>query len=226
MRLRHLIYGDIKFQARHGFYLLYFFLTMLYVVLLFSLPKSWKANAASILIFSDPSAIGLFFMGAITLLEKSQRVSVALSISPLRAWEYIVSKVVSLSLIALLVATVLALSADCTSLPGVLLGTALSSALFTLIGITISTKISSINQFIFATVPFELIAFLPAILHLADKLPACLQIYPPNVCMDLIAGRSFSIIGLIFTIILVLLLFLLAQHSVLKMWRDERQVKL
>ena len=48
-------------------YLLYGILIVFYVVLLFSMPQSWKENAAALLIYSDPAAMGLFFMGAIIL---------------------------------------------------------------------------------------------------------------------------------------------------------------
>lgn len=53
MRFKTLLLWDMKFQARYGFYLLYGFLTVFYIVLLLSLPLSWKENAAAILIYSD-----------------------------------------------------------------------------------------------------------------------------------------------------------------------------
>lgn len=65
MRLKFLIQWDMRFLARYGFYFLYGFLTLLYVVLLLSFPQSWKEKIAAILIFSDPAAMGLFFMGAV-----------------------------------------------------------------------------------------------------------------------------------------------------------------
>ena len=55
----------MRFLARYGFYFLYGFLTLLYVVLLLSFPQSWKEKIAAILIFSDPAAMGLLFMGAV-----------------------------------------------------------------------------------------------------------------------------------------------------------------
>lgn len=71
MRFKNLLLWDMKFQRRYGFYLLYGSLTAIYVVLLFSMPQSWKENTAVILIYSDLAAMGLFFMGAIILLKKS-----------------------------------------------------------------------------------------------------------------------------------------------------------
>ena len=84
MKLRHLFIWDMKFQARYGFYLLYGFLTALYAAVLLSLPQAWQANAAALLIFSDPAALGLFFMGAILLLETSQRVTSFFAVSPIK----------------------------------------------------------------------------------------------------------------------------------------------
>ena len=108
MRLRSLMLWDIRFQARYGFYFLYAVLTAIYVAVLSAVPEGGREKATAILIFSDPASMGLFFMGAIVLLEKSQRTPAALALSPVRAEEYIAAKVVSLSAISLAVAAVLA----------------------------------------------------------------------------------------------------------------------
>ena len=226
MRFRHLFFWDMKFQARYGFYLLYGFLTALYAAVLVSLPRSWRENAAAILIFSDLAAMGLFLMGAIILLEKSQRVTAFFAVSPMKAWEYVSSKVLSLSAIGLLVAAVLDITASCSRLPMVLLGTALSSVLFTLLGLIIASKITSLNQFLLATVPVEILAFLPAALHLFGVTPAFLRFYPANVCMDLIASRACSPIGLILTTALIGLLYVAACKCVLNMWTSAGGVRL
>lgn len=226
MRLRHLFLWDMKFQARYGFYLLYGFLTVLYAAVLVSLPRSWRENAAALLIFSDPAAMGLFFMGAIILLEKSQRVTAFFAVSPLKALEYVSSKVLSLSTVGLLAAAVLGATARCGRLPMVLLGTFLSSVLFTLLGLIIASKITGLNQFLLAAVPVEILAFLPAALHLFGVTPAFLRIYPANVCMDLIAGRACGVIGLLFTAALIGLLYFAACKCVQKMWTGAGGVRL
>lgn len=226
MRLINLLLWDMKFQGRYGFYLLYGILTAFYIVLLLSLPQSWKENAAAMLIYSDPAAMGLFFMGAIILLEKSQRVTPFFAVSPIRVWEYVCSRVISLSMLALLVGVPLAAVANLESLPFVLMGTFLASVLFALSGLIIATKITSLNQFILATVPVEIIALVPAILHLFDITPDFIRIYPGNVCMDMITGRSFSGMGLILTIVLIAVLFWGAFGCVYKMWQTTGGVKL
>lgn len=226
MRFKNMLLWDMKFQGRYGFYLLYGILTIFYIVLLFSLPWSWKENAAALLIYSDPAAMGLFFMGAIILLEKSERVTSFFAVTPIYVWQYVCSKVLSLSMIALLVAAVLAVAVNCRSLPLVLSGTFLSSTVFTLLGIIIATKITSLNQFILATVPVEIFAFVPAVLHLFDITPDFFGFYPGNVFMDLIAGRTFSGTGLMLSIALIEALFRVTSRCVYKMWQSEGGVKL
>lgn len=226
MKFKNLLVWDIRFQARYGFYLLYTFLTILYVLLLVSLPDSWKDKASALLIFSDPAAMGLFFMGAIVLLEKSQRVTSFFTITPLNAFEYVASKVLSLSAIAMLVAAVLGFVSNCKSVLSVLSGTFLSSVIFTLSGLIIATKITSLNQFILTTVPVEILGFVPAILHLFGVTPSMLGMYPTNTCVDLIAGKDFSIAGLFLIFALIAVLFFFACRSVSKMWQEQGGVKL
>nr|WP_313402833.1 hypothetical protein [Clostridioides difficile] len=104
MRLKNLILGDIKFQFKYGFYFLYLFLSIIYICIINVFPTFMREKIAIIMIYSDPAAMGLFFMGAIVLLEKSQRVLNSLAVSPVKVSEYILSKVISLGVISSIVA--------------------------------------------------------------------------------------------------------------------------
>ena len=226
MRLGNLFLWDIRFQAKYGFYFLYAVLTLIYTIALFAVPGSWKENTTAILIFSDPASMGLFFMGAIVLLEKSQHTPCAFAVSPVQPMEYIIAKVGSLSAISLVVAAMLAFAASVNNLHIVLLGTVMSSAIFTLLGIIIATKIISLNQFILWTVPIEIVCFVPAILHLFKITPAWLRYYPINVCMDMVSGYAPSGIGILVVMALTAILLVLSKHCVLKMWGSTGGVKL
>lgn len=226
MRLKSLFLLDMRFQAKYGFYFLYAFLTVIYVIALMAVPESWREKTAVILIFSDPASMGLFFMGAIVLLEKNQHMPCAFAVSPVRPMEYIVAKVSSLSVISLVVAAVLAIAASVDNLYFVLLGTLISSVIFTLLGIIIATKITSLNQFILWTVPIEVVCFVPAILHLFKITPAWLRYYPVNVCMEMVSGYAPSATGIFILTALMAILLVLSKYSVLKMWNSMGGVKL
>lgn len=218
MRFRHLFLLDMRFQAKYGFYLLYAVLTAIYVIILFALPEGWREKAAAMLIFSDPAAMGLFFMGAIVLLEKSEHTPWAFAASPVRAVEYIGAKVSSLSVISLVVAAVLAQAAGAEHLPLVLLGTLVSGVIFTLSGILVATKIAGLNQFLLWSVPVEILCFVPAVLHLFDLTPAWCRYYPANVCMDLISGHTPSAASFLGLIIMTGVLFVVSGFCVRQMW--------
>ena len=218
--------ATMKFQIKYGFYLLYSVLTVIYLIILLAMPESWRTAAAAILIFSDPAAMGLFFMGAIVLLEKSQKVPCAYAVSPVRAIDYIGAKVISLCTISIAVAAILAVAVKAEDLPRTLLGTALSGAVFTLLGIIIATKISSLNQFILWTVPIEVVGFVPAILHMFGVTPAVLRYYPLNVCMDMIAGKKITATGVFVVVLLIAVLIAAAHKCVRRMWKSAGGIKL
>lgn len=226
MRLKKLFLLDMRFQAKYGFYFLYAVLTVIYIAVLFALPENWKEKAAVILIFSDPASMGLFFMGAIVLLEKSQHTTCALAVSPVHAAEYVIAKVCSLSAISLVVAAILALAADANHLHIVLFGTFLSGVIFTLSGIIVARKITGLNQFILWTVPIEAVCFVPAILHLFKITPAWCGYYPVNVCMDMVSGHSSSATGFLGVVATMVILFVLSGFYVLKMWDSMGGVRL
>ena len=226
MRLKKLFLFDMRFQAKHGFYFLYAALIVIYITVLFALPENWKEKAAAILIFSDPASMGLFFMGAIVLLEKSQHTICALAVSPVHATEYVIAKVSSLSVISLVTAVILALAADTDHMHIVLWGTFISGVIFTLFGIIVATKIASLNQFILWTVPIEFFCFVPAILHLFKITPAWCGYYPVNVCMDMVSVHSTSAIGFLGVAATIIILFVFSRLFVRQMWDSMGGVKL
>lgn len=220
MRWSSLFFWNMRLQAKYGFYFLYAVLTVIYVFVLSAVPESWREKTAAILIFSDPAAMGLFFMGAVFLLEKNQHTPCAFAVSPVRPAEYIIAEAGALSVVSSAAAAVLALAAGVSRLPVVLFGTVLSGAVFTLLGMIVATRINSLNQFILWTVPVETVCFVPAILHLFKITPAWLRYYPTNVCMDMISGHPPSAAGMTAVAALIGILFVLSNNSVLKMWRN------
>lgn len=227
MRLKNLIKWDICFQIKYGFYFIYTVLTILYIFLLFALPKSWCVNAMTIMIFSDPAAMGLFFMGAIVLLEKSQKIINLLAVTPVKVWEYILSKVISLAIVSVIVAFVLAVAAKSEDLLLILVRTALTSVVFTLLGLNAATKINSLNQFVLVTVPIELVCFVPAVLFLFGFSPNAFNWYPINLCLSLIANKTENMILTLFIIVVTIsILFVVTYYSTSKMFKSVGGVKI
>ena len=227
MRLGRLIRGDIHFQWKYGFYFIYFILTLLYVCAIAALPEHWKNNIAAIMIYSDPAAMGLFFMGAIVLLEKSQKVLNAMVVSPVKVSEYILSKTVALIAISTIIAMILGLVSGSNHLLGIAVGTALTSAIFTMLGIIAAPRISNLNQFLIVIMPIEIVCFVPPIVGLFVKLPDIFRFFPFTACMNLITGKnsllSFDMVLVIATLII---LYIVARRTVRHMWKSLGGVKI
>lgn len=227
MKLRRLVRGDIHFQWKYGFYFIYFVLTVIYVFGITALPDNWKHNAAAIMIYSDPAAMGLFFMGAIVLLEKSQKVLHAIAISPAKVSDYILAKVFSLMFISCVVALILGIAAGNKNLSGIIIGTALTSSIFTMLGIMAATKIANLNQFLIVIMPIEILCFVPPIAGLFTDLPEILRFFPFMACMNLITGYSQNpFLDLVLVLAANFVLYPAAHKMVSKMWRSIGGVKI
>ena len=109
MRKVNVIKGDMFFQWKYGFYMLYFLMIIIYYVIFSFLTGNVKDTIVSICVYSDPAAMGMFFMGALILLEKSQIITNTIAISPVTVEEYILGKIVSVGIISEIVGVILML---------------------------------------------------------------------------------------------------------------------
>lgn len=158
---------DLKFQFRHGFYHVYLIITVLYILLLRFLPTGIKDTAAVLILFTDPSVLGFFFVGGILLFERGQNIHASLFTTPVHLREYLWAKALSLALLALLSSftiIVFTYRLNINPLP-LFFGILLSSVFFTLIGLTLAARAKSLNRYIF-TSPLYIIVFTLPILEL------------------------------------------------------------
>ena len=190
MRIQALLVGDIRFQWKYGFYFLYFIFTMLYMIILQLMPYAWKDKASMVLVFSDPAAIGLFFMGAIILLEKSEQTLQSIAISPVKPYEYVLAKTGAIAFLSTLVGFSIRLSAmsiDNSIL--FFLGIFLGSSLFSAIGLMVATRSKTLNQFIIFTIPIEIVINLPAFMYLFGWRSFFMLLHP-GVCVIELCGNG------------------------------------
>ena len=196
MKLKGLILGDIRQQYKYGFYALYTLFTLVYIAVLRILPMQWKELCTTTLIFSDPVLIGLMFMGAIILFEKSEKVMQALAVSPISIHAYILSKVISIGLISLLSGVLIALFSGMEhSYIHLTVGIMLGSALFTLVGISLSAFISTMNNFMLIMVPTLIISVAPISVYTMGYKSGAMLLHPSISLIELMSG-NISVISL------------------------------
>lgn len=119
----------------------------LYIALIYIL--NIPPNIIALLIFSDPSMMGFIFIGVMVLFEKQAGTSSALVVTPLRPWQYLLSKSVSLTIPALIVSiTMTYASRESANLLLVIVAVFLTSVLFLLLGFIGAQRVRTFNQYI------------------------------------------------------------------------------
>jgi fluoroquinolone transport system permease protein len=146
-------------------------------------------------VFSDPSVLGLFFIGGIIMLEKVQGVLMVVVVSPLRTMEYIVSKVLSLAFISVLVAFAISVFSRYESVNWLLLllSTVLTSGIFTLCGIMINAGCQTVNQYMLKTIPYMLLFVLPCFSLIGFPYSWLFTIVPSVAALRLMMGAYLGI---------------------------------
>lgn len=192
MRLAQAIKFDATFQLRHGFYYVYIFVSAVYVVVLRFLPPEPRSLIAPVIIFSDPSFLGFFFIGGIMLLERGQNILQNLFVTPFQVGEYLVAKVISLTFLALatsMLITVLVFGPAFKPLP-LVAGVVLGSFVFTLLGFTLASRVRTLNEYIIVSPLYMTVFVLPLFTYFGIvKLPL-LWLHPGHASLLLI-GAAF-----------------------------------
>ncbi len=183
MRLFCALANDIRYQAKYGFYLLYAFITLLYLGVLALVPGEYKGVAASVILLTDPAALGFFFIGGIWLLEKGEGVHRFYSISPLRPLEYCMAKVLSLSFISTLAGVLIAVFGVPAPVNYLFLavGLLLGSGVFTLAGLYTATYAKSVNHYMLIGVIPGTVLIVPAVMTALGVRHFLLEMLPASI---------------------------------------------
>ena len=80
-----LLHNEARLQYRYGLYAAYAIVVTIYVALLLGLAPLLPAWGTAAIIFTDPSALGFFFLGALMMLERNEGVRRALAAAPVKA---------------------------------------------------------------------------------------------------------------------------------------------
>lgn len=221
MKIWSLLRSDIRLQYKYGFYFLYMFFTILYVSLLMAFPEEWREKAAILMIFSDPAAMGLYFMGAIVLFEKSERVLNSIAVSPVKPYEYMLSKLFSIGVISVIVGFAIGFIGNAINITmPLIMGIFLCSCMFSALGLVIAARSISLNGFIISTIPAELIINIPAIIWLFGRRPGWLLLHPGVSMIELFENGKHGLLALLILMFWALLAAIMANRTLKGMFRE------
>jgi len=193
--LRNALKSDFKFQYKEGFFYIYLAICIIYLVILSVLPSSILSIILPILIYSDPAGLGLFFIGGMIMLERRQGIINYLIVTPLLVKEYILSKVITLSTLAVVVSLIITFfTSTYTPINYFILitSTFFTANFFTMIGIFITLPCTNLNEYFVKIIPWMILLSLPCLGLISQPDNIFLSIIPSVASLQLIIGAFYE----------------------------------
>jgi fluoroquinolone transport system permease protein len=154
---------EIIRQYKNGIYFVSLFVLILWITLFIQIKTISLSSIVPMLILGNLSLTTFYFLAGILLFEKGEGSLEAQVTTPIRSWEYLSAKVLTLSLLATvenLIITVALVGWQFNFIP-VILGTFLASCLFCLVGFLTVIRYDSINEFLLPSLFWMLLISLP-----------------------------------------------------------------
>lgn len=185
-RLGVLLRCDLVTQYRHGLWAAGLVVAGVWAALLAPLSREYLDLWLPVALYSDVVVTGLMFVAGMLFFERDQGSIAALVVTPIRTEEYLASKVISLTLLVVIIATALtlALYRGGGDWPRLLLAFALGGALFTLLGFLVAARFNTVSTFLTAFGLISTLLVLPVLDYfglLSHPLFWVLPVQPPMV---------------------------------------------
>src|SRR5690606_34647166 len=176
-RLATLVAHDARLQYRYGIYAAYAFVVALYAMVLVWGAQWLPAWVPAVIIFTDPAALGFFFLGALMMLEKAESVRTALAVAPISAADYFLGKTITLTSVSLIACAVLLVFIHRPADPALLMLTvALTAVQYIGIGVPIALRFRTVNAYLVGSGGFLTPVIAPGFLALLPDMPLWLTI--------------------------------------------------
>jgi len=162
-RLISTIRWDLQLQFRNGFYYASAFVALVYIVIIKQFPAVDLGHWWPAIIMSNLTLNSFYFMSGLVLLEKGEGTLEAQVVTPLRKSEYLISKVISLGILALFesLSIVVIISGVQFNWLLLVLGIFLLMAMYTLYGFIVVSRYDSINEFLLPSIIWTMAYSLP-----------------------------------------------------------------
>lgn len=171
--LAHLLRCDFAIQTRHGFWLAAAFALTPWVVILLLLSREQSTFLLPLLIFGEISTAGPLFMAGSYFFDKRDGSLQAISVTPIRTWQWIAAKLISLSAIgtAMCVTLVLVGAWDEVAWGRVLIGIVCVNLLYSQCGFILAAPCDRFTDYFLYYVPTFAILGIPALVFVDIEHP-------------------------------------------------------
>ena len=234
--------NNLKTMLRWEFLLLYrykiihiaFLSILLYIVSMKITPSDVipESDMLPMLLFFDPAIIGIMFVGVLVLFEKSENTLSSLVVTPMKVWEYLSSKIISLTILATvsaLIFVILATSSFDFNYLYLFVGMILTSVFLILVGFLMVARLHSINEYLLMMMLAFVGLTLPPLLHLNGLYENVLfYLWPTQASFILFNGVFESIelweaiYAIVYLLVWIVICFIIAKKAFYKHIVEKR----
>ena len=186
----HLVKHDFRLINRNNIIAISIFVSALYIGLFLALKSLGNVERFLVLvIFNDPVLLGFLFVGIMMLFERNENTLEALSVSPMRIRNYVLSKTMALTLVALLCCIAMVISGYGTNFNWIhfIMGTILTTIMFSFIGFVVVAGQKSFNHYMLRAIGVIILLGVPFLgfFELTSKI--WFLLFPTTPAIELIA---------------------------------------
>lgn len=153
-----------------------------------------QTQVHSVLLFFDPALIGIMFVGALVLFEKSENVLQALVITPMKTDDYLLSKIISLTTLSVISAAIFMslmaiFNGTSFNVFYLVVGIILTSVMLILLGFILVSRVNNINGYLLGMgLGFLILTFPPLLLLFGIFESPVFYIWPTQASFILFDG--------------------------------------
>lgn len=167
--LLRLVIWDVRVQSRERIYLFTAFTTAAFAVVVSLLPENAPPTVVTAILLLDPAVVGMGFVAALVLLERSQNVPPALAVTPASPADYVGAKLVTFAVLTVAGGLAIALVAWWPPSAALLLrmtaALSCTGVLAVLGGVVMVSSAHSLNHLIARSIPVSLVVYAPLLAH-------------------------------------------------------------
>jgi fluoroquinolone transport system permease protein len=160
---------DVILQSRYRIIHLSILSVIIYYISLVAIPSMNTTEFKTLYLFFDPTLIGIMFIGALVLFEKTENTLQALTVTPMETRAYFLSKIISLTVLSSVSAFLFVFLAHGIHFQYfyMIAGIVLTSVFLILLGFLLVARCKSINEYLVIMMMAFLLLFIPPLLDIA-----------------------------------------------------------
>jgi len=168
-QLKTMLKWDVILQSRYKIIHLSILSVIIYYISLVAIPSMNTTEFKTLYLFFDPTLIGIMFVGALVLFEKTENTLQALTVTPMETRTYFLSKIISLTVLSIVSAFIFLVLAHGIDFQYfyMIAGIVLTSVFLILLGFLLVARCKSINEYLVMMMMAFLLLFVPPLLDIS-----------------------------------------------------------